>query len=284
VARTTEVDTEHQASLLAIDIGNTNIVLGLYRKRRLLCHWRLSSQRNLTPDDCYLMLAQLGARERLPLSRAIGVVICSVVPSLTMAFESMIRERFHHAPLVVTPSMDTGLVIRYADPQQLGADRLANAVAAFARWGGPTIVVDLGTATTFDVISGKGEYLGGAIAPGVETGADELFKRAARLPRVELREPERVVGVTTEESIRSGVFWGAVGQIDEIVERIGEELRERPRVVATGGLAESVARYSRTIEEWDPLLTLEGLRLLSERQRRRLKPPGKKPARRSSPA
>jgi len=251
--------------LLVLDIGNTNIVVGVYRRQKLISHWRLSSNRSLTADDGFLLLQQILSGKEIRLSQVQGAVICSVVPSLTLAFERMVQERLGFHPLVVTASADSGLQIQYSDPQQLGADRIANAVAAFHHWGGPTVVVDLGTATTFDVIGERGEYLGGAIAPGVETSAEELFKRAARLPRVELRRPDRVVGRTTEDSVRAGVFWGAIGQIDEVVRRIARELGQKPKVVATGGWARLVSPDSQTIQECDPLLTLEGLHLLYER-------------------
>lgn len=252
--------------LLVLDLGNTNIVVGVYRRQKLLSHWRLSSNRSMTSDDGFLLLQQILFGKGIRFSQVRGAVICSVVPSLTLAFERMAQERLGFDPLVVTASTES----RPADPvfgspAGLGADRIANAVAAFHRWGGPTVVVDLGTATTFDVIGERGEYLGGAIAPGVETSAEELFKRAARLPRVELRRPDRVVGRTTEDSVRAGVFWGAIGQIDEVVRRIARELGQKPKVVATGGWARAVAPDSQMIDECDPLLTLEGLRLLYER-------------------
>lgn len=250
--------------LITLDIGNTHLVLGLYRARALKAHYRLAT-RAMTADEAGLLMAQIAAAERA--KRFAGMAICSVVPALTGPFAQMAQEKLHLDPLVVDGETPTGIVMRYENPRQVGADRIVNAVAAHARFGGAVIVVDAGTATTVDVVTGKGEYLGGAIAPGIETGAEELFRRAARLHRVDLTKPREAIGRNTAESIRSGIYYGAVGGIDEIVTRILKELGKPAKVIATGGLCEFIAQDSRTITHCDPYLILEGLRLIYERNR-----------------
>jgi len=252
---------------LVADIGNTNTVLGLYDPEpvRQLHHWRLSSDQDRTADEVTLLLGQLlrdaGAEPR----RIEGVVIGSVVPALTQAYRAAAETVLQRRPVEVSSRLDLDLKIAILHPEQIGADRLANAVAARQRYQGAVIVVDFGTATTFDVISAAGEYLGGVIAPGVRTSARDLFARAARLPRfVEIREPATVIGKTTEESILSGLFFGTVGQVDGVVSRIAEQLGEQATVVATGGLAHLIAPRSSTIEEVCPDLTLVGLVLIGK--------------------
>jgi len=250
--------------LITLDIGNTHIVLGLYQAKSLRAHYRLAT-RAMTADEAGLLIVQIAAVERV--KRFTGMALCSVVPSLTGPFVQMAREKLRLNPLVVDGETKTGIIMRYETPRQVGADRIVNAAAAHARFGGPVLVVDAGTATTVDVVTKKGEYLGGAIAPGIETGAEELFRRAARLHRVDLGRPRVVIGRNTAESLRSGIYYGAIGGIDEIVTRIQRELGERARVIATGGLCEFIAKDSRTITDTDPYLTLEGLRLIYERLR-----------------
>jgi type III pantothenate kinase len=250
--------------LITLDIGNTHIVLGLYQAKKLKAHYRLAT-RAMTADEAGLLMAQISAAERV--KKFTGMAICSVVPALTGPFVQMAKDKLHLDPLVVDGETKTGIIMRYENPRQVGADRVVNAVAAHARFGGPVIVVDAGTATTVDVVTEKGEYLGGAIAPGIETGAEELFRRAARLHRVDLAKPRDVIGRNTAESIRSGIYYGAIGGIDEIVSRIQQELKRPARVIATGGLCEFISRDSRTITHWDPYLTLDGLRLIYERNR-----------------
>ncbi len=253
--------------LLAIDIGNTHTVLGSFRKEKLVCHFRITSNHALTVDECGLLVKQFFADH----GRLREVIICSVVPPLTPIYQEMSRKFLKVDPLLVRWDLPLGIKILYDDPSQVGADRIANATAAYQIYGGPVIVVDLGTATTFDVISEKGEYLGGAIAPGLETSSLNLFHRAAQLFKVSLERPKKAIGKNTEESLRSGIFFGAVAQIDGIVLRIQDELkkqhrvRRQPKVIATGGLAGLVGKESKTIQEVHPTLTLEGLRIIHAR-------------------
>ena len=251
--------------LLVADVGNTNVVIGVYDGAKLIVDWRLSSRGALTADECTLMLGHLLRSRELDVAGIRGVAISSVVPALTGAFEAAGRSLFDVEPLVVTARTPTGMKIRYQDPDQVGADRIVNAVAAKELYGVPAIVVDLGTAITFDVISQEGEYIGGAIAPGIEASVDALFRRAARLPRVDLRVPQSAIATTTEDSIRSGVVLGIASLIDGMVERLLSELGERAEVVATGGLADLIVPQTRTIARVDRHLVLSGLRLIHER-------------------
>jgi type III pantothenate kinase len=252
--------------LLAVDVGNTNTVLGLYEGEKLLRHWRLTTRRDATSDELALsvtgLLSAAGADGEPP-----EVIVASVVPSLRFPLKQALRQMFGAEPLFVEPGVKTGMPILYEVPQEVGADRIVNAVAAHARLGGPCIVVDFGTATTFDVVTAKGEYAGGVIVPGIAISAEALFEKAARLWRVEIRRPERVIGKTTAASIQSGLYFGYLSLVDGVIERIEKELAARPRVIATGGLAELFGGGSARIEEIDPLLTLTGLRLIHERNR-----------------
>jgi len=253
------------AALLAVDVGNSNTVLGLYERGALARHWRLTTRREATSDEIALSVAGLlGPRaDRVPLE----VIIASVVPSLGFPLRQAFRQLFGSEPLFVEPGVKTGMPILYDVPQEVGADRIVNAVAAYAKLGGPCIVVDFGTATTFDVVTPKGEYAGGVIVPGITISAEALFEKAARLWRVEIRRPERVVGKTTAASIQSGLYFGYLSLVDGMIERIESEIGRRPRVIATGGLAELFGSGSERIEEVDPLLTLTGLALIHERNR-----------------
>jgi type III pantothenate kinase len=262
--------------LLAIDIGNTHTVLGMYDGKKLSAgstgkeYFRVASNHSFTVDECGILLKQLFEEY----NKIKDVIICSVVPPLTPIYEEMSKKFLKVNPIVVSSDLPLGIKILYDDPKTVGADRLANAVATYEIYGGPAIVVDLGTATTFDVISEKGEYLGGAIAPGIETSSLNLFQKASQLFKVSLEKPKKAIGTNTEESLRSGIIFGAVGQIDEIVNRIKKELSEnfqspkKPKVIATGGLANLVAKESKTIEEINPTLTLEGLRRIYFRVRK----------------
>ena len=248
--------------LLAIDVGNTEATVGLFDGRRLARSFRLSSETKRTADEVTLLVLQ--AFPDLSSRGDHAAVIASVVPAATAIYVEAARRLTGHDPLEVSAALPTGIEIEYRDPMAAGADRIANAVAALRLYGAPVIVVDFGTATTFDVILKERRYRGGVIAPGILTGAEQLVRRAARLSAFELKRPDRVVGQSTEESLQSGVFYGAVGQVDAIVRRIAAEERIRPMVIATGGLAAVIAPYSETIEKVDPDLTLHGLRLIHE--------------------
>jgi type III pantothenate kinase len=248
--------------LLTVDIGNSDTVAGRFRGAALDGFWRLTSGR-LTADEAVLLLERILGGGRA--ARPRGAVLCSVVPNLTLAWSEALERVTGRAPLEVTAETVRDLLpIRYHDPDAVGADRIANALAARALYGTPAIVVDLGTATTFDCISREGAYLGGAISPGVGTSAEELFRRAARVPRVELRRPRRALGRTTEESLRAGVLWGAAGLVDALVRRLAREMKGSPRVIATGGWAKVVAPECETVEAVDEGLTLKGMKILWE--------------------
>jgi type III pantothenate kinase len=258
---------EAAGGLIAVDVGNSETTVGLFRGESLSTYWRLTSGR-FTADEVSLtldaMLRQAGGDAASPGYRP-GAVLSSVAPSLTLPWAEALERRSGAPPVEVSPATAPDLVILYHDPASVGADRIANAIAVRALYGTPAIVVDLGTATTFDCISSAGEYLGGVIAPGVMTSAEELFRRAARLPRVELRKPERVLGRATHESIQAGLLWGAAGQVDALVRRLALEMKGTPHVIATGGLATVIAPECETINVVDPTLTLKGMRLIWER-------------------
>ena len=249
------------ARVLAVDIGNSETVVGLLEGRSVKAFWRLTSGR-LTADEAGLTLDVL--LERRGERGSTGAVLCSVAPSLTLAWATALERAVGRPPVEVSAATASSLPIRYHDRTAVGADRIANAVAARSLYGTPAIVVDLGTATTFDCVSRQGAYLGGAIAPGVAASAEVLFQRAARLPRVELRRPVRALGRTTEESLRAGVLWGAAGQVDALVRRLALEMKGTPHVIATGGLAGLVASECETINVVDEVLTLKGMALLWE--------------------
>jgi type III pantothenate kinase len=251
--------------LLAIDVGNTETVLGVFQGDELIAHWRMATVPERTGDELALLFGGFLEHEGLHFSKEItGVVISSVVPAATDALRDMVTRYFHFDPVVLEPGTRTGIAILIDNPREVGADRIANALAAFARYGGPCIVVDFGTATNFDVVSAKGEYLGGVIAPGLQVAASSLYRAAARLTRVELRPPRSVIGKSTVEAVQSGLILGAAAEVDGIVERIEKELGSA-RVIATGGLAPVVIPHCSTVIEHDPWLTLEGLRLVFER-------------------
>jgi type III pantothenate kinase len=251
--------------LLAIDVGNTQTLAGVYHGTELLHDWRIRTERAATADELAAHHDQILRLRGGGLDALDGMVVGSVVPPLTAAYRGLGLKYLGREPLVVGPGVRTGISVAIDNPHELGADRLANAVAAHRRYDGASIVVDFGTATNFDVVSAAGEYLGGAIAPGIETSLDALASRAARLVKIDLSAPERTIGKSTVESMRSGVVFGAVAMVDGLVARIKEELDSEPVVVATGGLAGMVCRYSLQIDDHAPLLTLEGLRIIHER-------------------
>ena len=258
--------------LLAIDVGNTNIVLGVFDGARLACSWRLATQRERTGDELGILVAELFAHGSLSRDVVDGIIVSSVVPQLTRPVTEMCRRYFHRDALVVDPATNAGMPVLYEPATDVGADRVVNGVAAYELYGrarkSATIVVDFGTATTFDAITAGGEYLGGVICPGIQISADALFQRAARLPRVDVQKPAKVIGRTTVTSMQSGLFFGYVGMIDGIVERMRGELGDpRALCVATGGLAEVIAGETKTIEQVNPDLTLLGLRMIWERNR-----------------
>jgi type III pantothenate kinase len=255
--------------LLTVDAGNTNTVLGVHEGAVLKAHWRLTTRREQTADEYGILVRNLFAASGIEPGQIDGVAIASVVPPLTPVLVELARTFLRQEPLVIEPGVRTGMPILYEPPGDVGADRIVNGVAAFAAYGGPVIVVDFGTATTFDVVSKKGEYVGGVICPGVGISADALFQRAARLPRVDIRNPGRVIGRSTVGSIQSGLYFGYAEMVQGIIGRIRAELAEPARVVATGGLAESLAADIPAIEVVDPTLTLTGLRLIWERNRTR---------------
>lgn len=253
--------------LLAIDVGNTNTVLGAFEGAELRQQWRVETSHTRTSDEWGVTLRQLFSAFGLDPAKVDAVAVSSVVPPLAHTLERMCTRWFGLKPLFVGPGVKTGMPILYENPREVGADRVVNAVAAFARWRTGLVVVDFGTATTFDAVSGKGEYLGGAICPGITISMEALFRHAAKLPRVEFTRPPQVVGRNTVASIQSGLVYGYVGLVDGICERMAAELGWKPKVVATGGLAGLVAGLSRAITEVDEHLTLEGLRLIHEMNR-----------------
>ena len=251
--------------LLAIDVGNTETVLGTFHGDELASHWRSSTREDRTADELALMLNGFLAEEGLSFREDVtGVAIASVVPALTQSLREMVVRYLSFAPVVVEPGTRTGISILYDNPKDVGADRIANAAAAHARFGGPAVVVDFGTATTFDVVSANAEYMGGVIFPGIKVSADALFAAAARLPRVEIVPPRGVVAKTTVESVQAGLVYGTAGMVDGVIERIAKEVGP-PVVIATGGLAPLVVDHCSSVQHHEPWLTLEGLRLIHER-------------------
>jgi type III pantothenate kinase len=257
--------------LLALDVGNTNTVLGLYRLTtdELVTHWRISTLRTQTADEYGVLFLNLFAMRKIEATEISSIIISSVVPPLETTLRQVCERYFNLKPMFVEPGIKTGMPILVDNPAELGADRLVNGVAAFARYGGPCIVVDFGTATTFDVVSAKGEYIGGVIAPGLAISAEALFSRAARLSRVDVKKPAKVVGTNTVAHIQSGLYYGYIGLVDGILERIIKETqgKDAPKVIATGGLARLIVDDSRFIHTIDDMLTLDGLRLIYERNR-----------------
>ena len=253
--------------LLAVDVGNTQTVIGLFNGDELVGHWRMSTDASLTADELRLKVSGLLVMDAHRWDDIRAVVLASVVPRLTLAWEELSRAANGRDPMVVGPGLKTSMPIRYDNPQEVGADRVVNGIAAYQRFGEAVLVVDFGTATTIDVISEDGAYLGGAIAPGVETSAEALFSKAARLSKVDLEAPDRVIGTNTRASVQAGLLLGEAAMVDGLVRRVWAELGREAPVVATGGLAPSMAPLCDTVGHVDVDLTLEGLRLIRERNR-----------------
>jgi type III pantothenate kinase len=259
--------------LLVIDVGNTNTVLGVFaagggeppRYERLVANWRVATSRTSTVDEYGVLFRNLFSMAGLEAHGIHGIVISSVVPPLDPVLRQVCERYFNLRPLYIEPGIKTGMPVHYDNPAEVGADRIVNGVAAFEKYGGPCIVVDFGTATTFDCVSAKGEYLGGVICPGIGISADALFERTARLPRVEIRKPARVIGSNTVGSLQSGLYYGYLGLVDGILELLLAELGAETRVIATGGLGSMIGTGSKYIKNVDDLLTLEGLRIIWER-------------------
>ena len=259
--------------LLVVDVGNTNTVLGVYQMNRsgsesdsrMVAHWRVATIKTQTVDEYGVLFRNLFAIEKIEAADVRGIVISSVVPPLDSTLREVCERYFHLKPLFVEPGVKTGMPVLYENPAEVGADRVVNGVAGFEKYGGPCVIVDFGTATTFDAISPKGEYLGGVIAPGIGISAEALFQHTARLPRVDLRRPAKIIGVNTVGSIQAGLFFGYLGLVDGILERLLEELGTDTKVVATGGLARLIGENSRYIKTVDDLLTLDGLRIIWQR-------------------
>ncbi len=248
--------------LLAIDIGNTNVTLGVFQGEKLRSTWRVASDINQMPDEYAVTLLNLMHHEGIETSDIKEVSLCSVVPPLTSTWEELCQRYFRISPLVVGAGVKTGVRIRMDNPREVGADRIVNAAAAHQLWGGPVIIIDLGTATTFDVVSKEGDYLGGAIAPGIRISAQSLFTRTAMLPRVELTRPKRAIGTNTVSAMQSGIIFGYVGLCEGMINRIQQELPEKAKVAATGGYSPLIAKETTIIDVVDMDLTLVGLRLI----------------------
>nr|WP_279342496.1 type III pantothenate kinase [Geotalea sp. SG265] len=252
---------------MVIDVGNSNIVLGIYDESRLVRDWRISTDKSKTPDEYGILVNELFRLAGIDFSRITDIIISSVVPTLTGVLEKLSLQYFGFKPYVIGPGIKTGMSIHYDNPKEVGADRIVNAVAGYEKHHGALIIVDFGTATTFDYVNKRGEYCGGAIAPGLVISMEALFQKASKLPRVEITKPPVIVAKNTVNSMQAGIFYGYVGLVDGIVTRMKGEGKENPKVIATGGLAGLIAPESTTIEEVDEYLTLEGLRILYQRNR-----------------
>ena len=259
--------------LLVFDIGNSNIVLGTYEGKKLLRHWRISTDRQKTGDEYGMLINNLFRFQGIRMSDVTAIIISSVVPPLVVPLAKMCERYFRLRPLIVGPGIKTGIKLKYENPREIGADRIVNSVGAYEQFGGPLIVVDIGTATTFDIVAENGDYLGGVIAPGIGISSEALFQRAAQLPRVALVTPRTIICLNTVNAMQAGVIFGFVGQIDEIVRRIKAEMKQDMRVIATGGMAKMISRESKTIDKVDNFLTLTGLRVLYERNQPEAKTP-----------
>lgn len=251
--------------ILAIDIGNTHSVIGIYNGTKLLGDWRVTSFVTRTEDEFGALVKQFCDDAKISLKKISSIGIASVVPNLTEVCIRMSRKYFKIEPIVVSSDLDLGIKVLYDDPRSVGADRLCNAVAGYAKYRGPLVIVDFGTATTYDVVSKNGEYLGGVITAGIETTAGELHRRAAKLPKVDLKFPEKVIGTNTVNSMQAGIMYGALDSMETMIRRISKELDDYPTVIATGGFSETMKKQSKVINKHEPALVLEGVRLIVER-------------------
>lgn len=251
--------------LLAIDIGNTNIVLGVFRGRKLIHHWKIQTESEKTSDEYGVTMLNLFSLSGPEKTEIKAVILSSVVPPLTPIFEDLSKRLFKVKPVVVGPGLKTGMAILYENPLEVGADRVVAAVGAYEKHGGPCIVVDFGTATTFDAVSSKGEYLGGAIAPGIQISAEALYLKTAKLPRIEIKKPKEAIGRTTVTSMQSGLYFGYVGLVSKIIEEIKRELGEGTTVISTGGFGAQISHEISSIDIHEPDLVLEGLQVLHQR-------------------
>jgi len=253
--------------LLAIDVGNSNNVIGLFSEGRMLTHWRIRTEWNRTADEYWVLIKEFILLNNVGAETIDDIVVACVVPPLVPILREMARKYFSCEPLIVGPGVKTGISILYRNPAEVGADRIVNSVAAFEKYGGPLIIIDFGTATTFDAVSKKGEYLGGVIFPGIQIAMEALFKNTAKLPRVEMTVPKSVIGKSTVESIQSGAVHGFVGMVENLIAKIRKELDPGARVIATGGVVEWIADQCPQIETIDPFLTLEGMRIIYEKNK-----------------
>ncbi len=253
--------------LLAIDVGNSNNVIGLFSGQELLTHWRIRTEWNRTADEYWVLIKEFILINKVEAETIDDIIIACVVPPLVPILKEMSRKYFSCEPLIVGPGIKTGISILYRNPEEVGADRIVNSVAAYEKYGGPLIIIDFGTATTFDAVSKKGEYMGGAIFPGIQISMEALFKSTAKLPRVEMVSPPRVIGKSTVESIQSGAVYGFVGMIENIVSKFRLEINQETQVIATGGIVDWISSNTSCIDTVDPFLTLDGLRLIFEKNK-----------------
>ncbi|MFD2444291.1 type III pantothenate kinase [Bacillus sp. CGMCC 1.16607] len=251
--------------IFVFDVGNTNTVLGVYNDDQLKHHWRIETNRNRTDDEYGMVIKSLFDHVGLSFSQIKGIVISSVVPPIMFALERMCEKYFQQKPIIVGPGTKTGLNIKYENPREVGADRIVNAVAAIKEYGSPLIIVDFGTATTFCYVNEQKQYMGGAIAPGVNISTEALYSKAAKLPRIEITRPNGVIGKNTVSAMQAGIVYGYVGQVEGIVKRMKEQSKTEPTVIATGGLAQLISQESNIFDVIDPFLTLKGLHLIYKR-------------------
>lgn len=248
--------------ILVIDVGNTNIVLGVYKGEELIHHWRMATSRQKTEDEYAMVVKSLFDHQGLSFEEIDGIIISSVVPPIMFPLEQMCKRYFKLEPMIIGPGIKTGLNIKYDNPREVGADRIVNAVAAIELYGSPLIVVDFGTATTYCYINEEKQYMGGVIAPGITISAEALYTRASKLPRIEIAKPKQVVGTNTVNSMQSGIFYGYVSQVDGVVKRMKAQAKREPKVIATGGLAKLIGEESESIDVVDSFLTLKGLQMI----------------------